>query len=302
MSNNNLELIRQALGAAESSIKLARQLLGNLEGTGIEAKPKAKELPGVTGIFDGENMVSEDGQSFPVPANYASKSMLVVGDTLKLVDEGKEKRFKQIEHVKRHKTNGILTKKDGKWKVITPEGSYKVLPAAVAHFGADISSEVTLHLPANNLTVPYGAIEVVNKKTSSSKAEDSKDKISQPKQEEQKIKPKPQVLKKSEVKELPKNSESIKGEQEAKPLDSKISQIKKKEDAKPVETPKPLPKQEMPKQTPKETVVVKPEPLKAITIEPEPKIDKHTEAESISSANNSKSVEIEISPEEDELT
>src|SRR3990167_2366131 len=121
MSNNKIDLIRQALGAAESSIRLAKQLLGELErAPSVSAdKPKQhKEMPGITGVFDGEEMVAEAGEKYPVPANYASKSLLVVGDTLKLVEERGEKRFKQIEHVKRHKSVGILTKKDGKWKVV----------------------------------------------------------------------------------------------------------------------------------------------------------------------------------------
>jgi hypothetical protein len=164
MGTNKVDLIRQALNAAESSIKLSRQLLAELE-LGKEAgKAASKDLPGLTGVFDGENMVCEDGSKYPVPVNYASKSMLVVGDTLKLIDEGGEKRFKQVEHVKRHKSVGMLTKKDGKFKVVTSEGSYKVLPAAVSHFGGKVGDEVTIQLPANNLTAAYAAIESVEVK------------------------------------------------------------------------------------------------------------------------------------------
>lgn len=176
MSNNRIDLIRQALGAAESSIKLAKQLLSELEGgVGHTSRgdsnrggreQNGKVYPGVMGIFDGENMVTDSGESFPVPVNYASKSLLVVGDTLKLVEEGagKEKRFKQIEHVKRHRTIGIIAKKDGKWRIVTPEGSYKVLGGVIEHLGAAVGDEVVLHLPAGNLTVPYGAIESVKGK------------------------------------------------------------------------------------------------------------------------------------------
>lgn len=169
MSKKNIDLIRQALGAAESSIKLAKQLLNEMEG-GVPGasvnKDKIAELPGVLGTFDGENMVDEAGKVYPVPANYASKSMLVVGDTLKLVEEGKEKRFKQVDHVKRQKTTGTVTKKDGKWVVVTPEGSYKVLPATIDHFGAEVGSEVVLFVPAGNLTAPYGTIESLVKGSS----------------------------------------------------------------------------------------------------------------------------------------
>src|SRR3972149_11986001 len=166
MAKKNIDLISQALGAAESSIRLAKQLLAEMEGVnGVQTtKDKLEELPGITGIFDGENMVAGDGQTFPVPANYASKSILVVGDTLKLVEEGKEKRFKQIEHVKRHKTNGILTKKDGKWAAVTPEGSYKLLSSSIEHFGGENGDEVLLQIPANNLQSIWAAVEKITKK------------------------------------------------------------------------------------------------------------------------------------------
>lgn len=164
------ELIRQALGAAEASIKLAKQLLLELEGgVGNKVEQPKKEWPGILGTFDGESMVTADGQKFPVPQNYASKSLLVVGDTLKLVDEGGQKRFKQIEHMKRHKTNGVLAKKDGKWAVVASEGSYKVLPVSVEHFGGRVGDQVLLQLPANNLTVPYGAVETITKNDESNK-------------------------------------------------------------------------------------------------------------------------------------
>jgi len=298
VSKNDLELIRQALGAAESSIRLAKQLLVKIEGVGIEAKPKPIELPGVTGIFDGENMVSADGQSFPIPANYASKSMLVVGDTLKLVDEGKEKRFKQIEHVKRHKTSGILTKKDGKWKVVTSEGSYKVLPAAVAHFGADISSEVVLQLPANNLTVPYGAIEEVKKvekeTTKSTPIEESKEE----KPEEKKPSDNPKVNELTQpVKKTTVEKPVIKSAEKSLP-------VKKTENQKPAVTSKPDIKEQPVSEKLVEKVVVNPEPLKAITIEPEPKKEelKKVEETKVVPVSSPSSTKIEVTPEEDELT
>lgn len=164
MDANKIDLIRQALSASESSIKLARQLLGELESGRRGDEPKAKEMPGITGIFEGEIMTTQKGEKYPVPENYASKSMLVVGDTLKLVENAGQKRFKQIEHVKRHKTIGIITKKEGKWAAVTPEGSYKILPASVEHFKGDVGDEVLLQLPANNLQTLWAAVEKVTKK------------------------------------------------------------------------------------------------------------------------------------------
>ncbi len=138
--------------------------MADLENTGVSRRPDAKELPGKVGIFNGEQMVTGEGEKFEVPANYASKSLLVVGDTLKLVEENGQKRFKQIEHVKRHKTTGILTKKDGKFAAVTSEGSYKVLPSGVDHFKGQVGDEVMLQIPAANISSPYGAIESIIKK------------------------------------------------------------------------------------------------------------------------------------------
>ena len=160
--SKQIDLIRQALSAAESSIGVAKQLLSDLEKEGGSRGEKEKRiLPGVVGVFDGENVVTDSGEKHLVPANYASKSMLVVGDKLKLTTDQGEQRFKQIEHVKRYRTKGVVTKKDGKFHVVTPEGSYRVLSAAVAHFGATTGDEAMVLVPAKNLTSAWAAIESV---------------------------------------------------------------------------------------------------------------------------------------------
>lgn len=298
MSNKNIDLIRQALNAAEASIKLAKQLMTDLETgqsfpatPGSSAKAKAAELPGVVGIFDGENMVSESGETFPVPANYASKSLLVVGDTLKLVEEGKEKRFKQIEHLKRHKTTGILTKKDGKWKVVTPEGSYKVLPAAVSHFGADVGDEVVLHIPATNLTVPWGAIESVkgNSKETEVKEEETTEKEPEKKvetkaKEERRVEKVPEIEVKHEVKKEPEKKPEVKEE---------VKEVKT--EPKKEETKAPEPKKEpVPLEAPKAKSAPAPVEIKA------PPIPVPTAPAAV--ATSAPAVPMEVTPEEDELT
>lgn len=204
LDNNKIESLRQAIGAAESSLKMAKQLLGDLEsggaGRAASAPMSKKEPEGITGTFDGEQMVTDGGEKYPVPANYASKSLLVVGDRLKLVEEAGQKRFKQIEHVKRHRTDGILAKKDGKWKAVTPEGSYKVLHEAVVHFGGDVGDEVTLHLPAANLSSSFGAIESVAKKA---KEESSIEQQEEPKPEAKEAKVEKLIEKKPAIKKEP---------------------------------------------------------------------------------------------------
>lgn len=56
-----------------------------------------REIPG---IFTGESMETEDGTIITVPENYASKSMLVMGDELIYrITEGGQTFFKQSKKV-----------------------------------------------------------------------------------------------------------------------------------------------------------------------------------------------------------
>jgi len=259
MSAPKIDLIRQALSAAESSIKLARQLLLDVESEGSKAKPRAQELPGVSGFFDGQNMFTEKGETYPVPENYASKSILVVGDTLKLVEDGGERRFKQIEHVKRHKSIGILSKKEGKWVGVTPEGSYKLLPASVSHFNGEVGDEALLQLPASNLQVPWAAVEKIMKKGE----EEAKEKKAEVKVEQ---KPKEQEEKK-ETK--PKEELKAKAEEKKEVTAEELKEKEAKEEVK--ENPPNLPVGEGGKEEVKETiapVTEKQEEEKQVTVKP----------------------------------
>lgn len=155
------QLIIQALNAAETNIKLAKQLLSGV--VAAPTKPTAKDLPGIIGTFDGENMITEKGEKFPVNPNYASKSVLVYGDTLKRVEVDGQERFKQIARVKRHKVEGILAKKAGKWTVVTADGSYTVSPVAVEFYSGKEGDEVVVVLPVEDKNAPYAALELIKK-------------------------------------------------------------------------------------------------------------------------------------------
>lgn len=156
-------LIVQALSAAESSINLAKQLLGEAAGEKVltPSKPQisAKDLPGITGKFDGSFVVDDKRAKYKVPDNYASKSLLVYGDVLKMIDEDGQKRFKQVERVKRQRVKGILAQKDGKYCVVTSDGSYNVLEASVKFFNFKVGDELVVVLPLENKHVPFAAIE-----------------------------------------------------------------------------------------------------------------------------------------------
>lgn len=169
-----IKLINQALAAAAASIELSKQLLAELTGTPVPQAGvfKAAEsrlaptpvsslsLPGTVGVFDGENMTTTDGKKYPVPVNYASKTLLVYGDRLKMIDEGGTKLFKQIERVRRQRIVGTLCQKDNGWYLEAEGSSYKVLEAAVKHFEAKVGDKLVGIVPKDTTrSVPFAALE-----------------------------------------------------------------------------------------------------------------------------------------------
>lgn len=127
-----------------------------------------KEIPGVEGTFDGVFMTTKDGQKIEVPVNYSAKSRLVYGDTLKMIkvkDEGQEEKtlFKQLVKVPRKRIEGVLSKKDGKWYLLTESNSYRILDRA-AEFNGALPNDVAFGLiPEGIMTVPFASLDSVKK-------------------------------------------------------------------------------------------------------------------------------------------
>lgn len=112
---------------------------------------------GKEGTFDGVFMISDDEKKYQVPPNYISKSQLVIGDRLKIVEmdeTGSRYSFKQLTHVARKDLEGILTKKDNQWAVHTAEGTYYVVAAAVKFFGGEIGDKAVITLPDEEVHFP----------------------------------------------------------------------------------------------------------------------------------------------------
>ncbi len=113
------------------------------------------------GLFDGKNMVTADNQTYPVPANYASKSKLVEGDTLKLtIKPNGAFVYKQIELIPRKLATGKLILDGTQYKVLGDIRSYNVLYASVTFFRANIGDTVTVTIPEDGIAT-WGAIENV---------------------------------------------------------------------------------------------------------------------------------------------
>jgi hypothetical protein len=106
-------------------------------------------------------MIGPDGKSYPVPANYASKSKLVQGDQLKLIiGEDGTFIYKQIGPVERKKLIGTLNLKDGAYFVEARGKEYHVLFASVTYFKAQPGDQVTMVIPQEG-DAEWAAIEAV---------------------------------------------------------------------------------------------------------------------------------------------
>lgn len=115
----------------------------------------------IEGIFDGQNMIGPDGKTYPVPANYASKSKLVQGDNLKLtIAEDGSFIYKQIKPVDRKKLIGTVNLEEGQYTVTAGGKTYKVLFASVTYFKAQPGDQVTIVIPIQN-NASWAAIEAV---------------------------------------------------------------------------------------------------------------------------------------------
>lgn len=166
-----LALVKQRLDEAERNIQYVQQALEEAEeGTGGFSMPtdggddgfEAEGERVVEGVFDGQNMQGNDGEEYPVPPNYASKSKLVEGDVLKLtIGVDGSFVYKQIGPVDRRREVGkLLVDEHGNFGVKVDDRLYKILLASVTFYKAEEGDEVTVLLP-QNAEAEWGAVEHV---------------------------------------------------------------------------------------------------------------------------------------------
>lgn len=156
--------LRALIGEAETSLAAAKELLVSLVGDDPVLADKVKdESLGkiIEGVFDGQNMVGSDAKTYPVPANYASKSKLVQGDILKLTiaDDGAF-MYKQIGPIPRKQVVGQLNQKDGHYFVDVGGKQYRVLLASVTYFKAKPGDQVSVNIPEDDsVDAEWAALE-----------------------------------------------------------------------------------------------------------------------------------------------
>lgn len=105
----------------------------------------------IEGVFNGIKMISEDGNAYDIPPNYASKSKLVEGDMMKLTINNQGKFvYKQIGPIERQRIRGTLfyNTLESQWTLIMATGkSYKILTASVTFYKGKAGDEVIALVP-----------------------------------------------------------------------------------------------------------------------------------------------------------
>ena len=174
MSDDKLLAVQELIDSAMSNLKTAHSMLRELTGvvdsnherfvqraSSMNTSYLGTASKVLEGVFDGQNMVDASGQTYPIPANYASKSKLVEGDGMKLTitEEGKF-IYKQIKQTERKTVVGVLIQEDGQYKVLADGNVYRLLLASVTFYRAEIGDQVTIIIPKNG-TASWGAVDAI---------------------------------------------------------------------------------------------------------------------------------------------
>ncbi|HSX32808.1 MAG TPA: hypothetical protein VLF91_00510 [Candidatus Saccharimonadales bacterium] len=163
VADKQIKRLRALIQEAETNLAAANELLISLVGDDEHLMPVSQDDnlgKTVEGVFDGQNMVGADAKTYPVPANYASKSKLVQGDILKLTiaDDGTF-LYKQIGPVPRKQVVGTLKLENGHYYVDVASKEYRVLLASVTYFKAKPGDQVSVNLPEDDAHAEWAALE-----------------------------------------------------------------------------------------------------------------------------------------------
>ncbi|MGB4762179.1 MAG: hypothetical protein WBP12_02360 [Candidatus Saccharimonas sp.] len=165
LPEKQVKRLKSLIQEAETNLAAAKELLVSIigeDGSVVTPTSSREEVSGkvIEGVFDGQVMIGPDGKSYPVPANYASKSKLVEGDILKLTiaDDGGF-IYKQIGPVNRKQVIGTLVQHDGAYYVEASGREYRILLASVTYFRINIGDQVTIIVPEDAPDATWAAVE-----------------------------------------------------------------------------------------------------------------------------------------------
>ena len=175
LNTNKISVLKQCIKNIEENVAQVHQLLNLSSHEGelvdmntiiTEEDSSEHDVEGrvIYGIFNGQQMISAE-DTYSIPANYASKSKLVAGDSLKLMirDDGSFV-YKQIKPVARKRLVGTLVKdsKTGAFKAKVGDALYQVLLASVTYFKGDVGDEIVILVPTEMVS-SWAAVDKIIK-------------------------------------------------------------------------------------------------------------------------------------------
>jgi len=159
MDDKKLVAIKDFIISAEKSIHSAKKILATM----MDSKDFKKDLvldtwdlhaydswedKIVEWVFTWEAMLGADGNIYPIPQNYASKSRLVQWSKVKAIIKPDGKMlYKIIEEIKSETQIWLLTKSWDKFQVIAEWKTYNVLLAAVTYIKWEVWDKVSIKVP-----------------------------------------------------------------------------------------------------------------------------------------------------------
>lgn len=169
-----IKALRDLINSAQASINSAKKILSSLI---WEESPDMKDdilvdsswmnhyqlgdSQIVEWVFTWEAMLWPDGNTYPVPQNYASKSLLVQWSKLKAIIEPTGKiKYKIIWEIPFETKIGVVTKNGEKYQITTDEKSYNVLMAAITFHKCEIGDTVSIRIPEWK-DATYAVIEAI---------------------------------------------------------------------------------------------------------------------------------------------
>jgi len=168
--NNSLQALQELINNAEKSLWHAKNLIGHLAPKlPKKATPLKEEASGhvykhgvdqvIEGIFDGQGMVGVDKKTYPVPANYASKSKIVEGSKLKCtIKWDGSLQYKIIKEGAFTNSTGTIIRDGNHFIVVSQDGMYQLLPAAVTYIQAKVGDRIAIRIPKSGKAT-YATIE-----------------------------------------------------------------------------------------------------------------------------------------------
>lgn len=156
---NKVKAIRDLINTAQASINSAKKLLNTLLWEDVLEDEFHADLSGLSQhetedafiiewVFTGEHMLWTDGNTYPVPQNYASKSLLVQWSKLKAtIDKSGKIKYKIISEIPFTTLVGVITKNGEKYQITTDSRNYNVLVAAITFHKCEIGDTVSIRIP-----------------------------------------------------------------------------------------------------------------------------------------------------------